>query len=440
MDRLTPARWFPQAFAIISTPIDKPPPSPTQPKVRISVLLTHILAVALVQSTWMGLQAVIPVLARKRFDANDWQTLLLTASPTIFFSLSIFWNDLFGRRPFGRYLILYWVVGCFPLVAMGFSNSYWMLLLAHLVTCIGGAGYHPASGELLKGLYPDRLRGRIYSLVWGASMVFGAVGGLLIGRWMKIDEDAFRYYLPICAGLQLLGIGVLIWLGHTSGVTKTRIIKPNGTGGLARVFEPIAHTKEVLKADPVFARYEGAYMVYGIGWMIGYALLPILVTDKLHLDYEQIAQSTQFAYLIALVAMMFPAGLLMDRLGAARSTALSFGMLTLYPLGLIWAMNVQELTIVSVVYGVAHAGASVGWMIGPVALAPSPDKVPQYVAIHATFVGIRGKLFQGLGVLLYSLTGSFVFPLLIAAAAYLWSAKMMWVLEKDIQARASKKV
>ena len=320
---------------------------------------------------------------------------------------------------------------------MGFSNSYWTLLLAHLMTCIGGAGYHPASGELLKGLYPDRLRGRIYSLVWGSSMIFGAVGGLLIGRWMTADDNAFRYYLPLCAGLQLIGIGVLTSLAHTSGISAARTIKPEGNGGLARIFEPIAHTKEVLKADPVFARYEAAYMIYGVGWMIAYALLPILVTDGLHLNYDEIAESTQFAYLIALVAMIFPAGLLMDRLGAVRSTAISFAMLTLYPLGLIWASNVRELTLVSVVYGVAHAGASVGWMLGPVALAPSPEKVPQYVAIHATFVGVRGKLFQGLGVLLYSITGSFVLPLVIAAIAYLWSAKMMWSLNLRIKSTAA---
>ncbi len=374
--------------------------------------------------------AILPILARKRFEANDWQTLIITAAPTIFFSLSIFWNDFFARKRLSRYLLIYWAVACMPLVAMGFANTYWMLLLAHLISCIGGAGYHPASGELLKGLYPDHIRGRIYSFIWGTSMVCAALGGLAIGWWMTKDDDAFRWFLPLFAAMQLLGVGVMVRLAITSGIVKARVLKPSGPGGLARIFEPIAHTKEVLKADPVFARYEAAYMIYGVGWMIAYALLPILVTDKLQLGYDEIAQSTQFAYLIALVAMLLPAGAMLDRLGAVRSTAISFAMLTLYPLGLIWASNVRELTIASAVYGVAHAGASVGWMLGPVALAPTPAKVPQYVAIHATFVGVRGKLFQGLGVVLYSITGSFTWPLLIAAGAYLWSSRMMWTLHR----------
>jgi hypothetical protein len=56
--------------------------------------------------------------------------------------------------------------------------------------------------------------------------------------------------------------------------------------------------------------------------------------------------------------------------------------------------------------------------------------VPQYVAIHATFVGIRGKIFQGLGVLLYSLTDGFTLPFLLAAGAFAWSAVQMWRLDR----------
>jgi hypothetical protein len=69
-------------------------------------------------------------------------------------------------------------------------------------------------------------------------------------------------------------------------------------------------------------------------------------------------------------------------------------------------------------------------MLGPVALAPTPAKVPQYVAIHATFVGIRGKIFQGLGVLIYSMTHSFVIPFVLAAMAFAWSAVQMWQLNR----------
>ena len=411
------------------------PIRPEPRAVRWWMLPTHVVAVALIQSTWMASQFILPVIARKEFGAGNFQTLLITATPTIFFSLSIFWNDLFGRRPFARYMAIYWLWACLPYGFIAFSHSYWTLLSLHLLTCIGGAGYHPAAGELLKGLYPDSVRGRIYGIVWGSSMVFGAGVGYLMGVWLARDHDAFRFYMPLFAALQAAGVGMFILLAHASGHLSRRIYNQEADGRSAwkRVVEPMTHMKEVLASDPVFRRYETSYMTYGVGWMICYALLPILVTTKLHLDYDKIQGSTYTAYMLAMVAMIFPMGLLMDRIGAVRTAAISFALLSIYPLGLILAGDAAQLTLASIAFGVAHAGASMAWMLGPVSLAPTPDKVPQYVAIHATLVGIRGKIFQGLGVGLYALTNSFTLPLIIAAIAYGWSAVQMWRLNERIR-------
>ncbi len=392
---------------------------------------THVLAVALVQSTLLAVQFILPVIARRQFEANKFETLIITAAPTILFSLAIFWNDLFGRMFFGRYVLVYWAITCLPLALISLAPSYWIMAGLFLLSCIGGAGYPPAAGELFR-VYPERTRGRIYSIVWGSSLVFSALAAYGVGELLHDDPNAFRKYMPIAAALQLAGLGVFVFLSHASGHAARRAeqvrIAAAKPGGLARIVEPVAHMRQILKEDPIFFRYEGAYMTYGIGWMICYALLPMLVTDKLHLDYDQIAKSTHVAYLIAMVCMIFPAGALMDKLGAVRSTGISFGLLTIYPVAMMLSGDAHDLTIASLLYGVAHAGASVGWMLGPVSLAPSADKVSKYVAIHATLVGIRGKLFQGLGMLLYSLTGEFWIALTLAALGFAWSAVQMFQL------------
>lgn len=393
-------------------------------------LALHVAAVAMVQATSTTIAALLPVLARKRFGAGEWETLFITAAPTVFFTFSIFWNDLFSHTRFLRYILVFWTMACLPLALVAFATDYWMLLVPHLLCSLGGAGYHPAAGEVLKRLYPDGLRGRIYGVVWGFTLVAGAVLGYGLGEWLSHDEEAFRIFLPAAAAIQLGGVLILAFLAARTGVDVGRVRVAEDRSFYDRVVEPVTHMREVLKADPAFARYEAAYMTYGIGWMICYALLPIFVTDRLRLDYDQIAGSTQVAYLVGMVLMIGPAGYLMDRLGAARSTGLSFLMLIVYPLGLMGSTDAASLAVVSFVYGLSHAGTSVGWMLGPVALAPSPDKVPQYVAIHATFVGIRGKIFQGLGVLLYSLTHGFTLPFLLAAAAFAWSAVQMWRLDR----------
>jgi MFS family permease len=396
-----------------------------------------VAAVALAQSSLMAVQFMLPVIARKQFGAGEWQTLIITAAPVILYSLSIFWNDLFGRMLFGRYLLVFWFVTCAPLALVGLADTYWGMAIPFLLSCIGGAGYPPAAGELFRALYPEKRRGRIYSIVWGASLLFTALAARLVGAWLNRDPDAFRIYMPVAAGLQLVGVGIFVGLSHASGHASRRAeqvrIAAARPGGLARIVEPVAHMREILAKDPVFFRYESAYMTYGIGWMICTALLPALVTDKLHLPYDAISESTQVAYLVAMVCMLYPAGLLMDRLGAVRSTGLSFGLLTLYPLALMWASNTRDLTIASLLYGIAHAGASVGWMLGPVSLAPTPDMVSKYVAIHATLVGIRGKLFQALGVGLYALFHDFRIPLALAAIGFLWSSIQMMQLNRRLK-------
>ena len=69
-------------------------------------------------------------------------------------------------------------------------------------------------------------------------------------------------------------------------------------------------------------------------------------------------------------------------------------------------------------------------MLGPVALAPTKEKVAQYVAIHATLVGVRGTLFQMLGVGLYMAFGDFRPPLVLAALAYVWACVQMFQLDR----------
>lgn len=420
----------------LPSPLLNPPPTPHLRAPRLPLFLgLHIAAAALVHATSFALQGILAVVAIKRFDANEWQSLLITATPTIFYSLSIFWNDFFKRMKFSRYLAAYWLIASLPLAFMGFAHNYWMLLVPHLISCIGGAGYPPITGELLQALYPPTKRGRIYSVLWGTSLVAAAVYGLALGKWLTFNPDSYRLFLPIISALQLAGVVGLGVLSRVSGHGASRTLDSTGNekGHFAKLLDPIAHMGRILKADPTFARYEAAYMTYGVGWMIASALLPLLVTKKLNLNYDQIAQSTQAAYLLALVVVLFPAGVLMDRLGAVRTTAGSFALLGFYPLALIFVRDESSLAWASAFFGLAHAGASVGWTIGPISLAPTPDHVPQYMAIHATMVGIRGKLFQGLGVLLYWFSGDFQIPMSVAGLAYFWAGIQMWQLHRRMR-------
>lgn len=50
------------------------------------------------------------ILARKRFEADDWQTMMITAAVPTLMIMSIFWGDLLRRITMRRYLLIHWAL------------------------------------------------------------------------------------------------------------------------------------------------------------------------------------------------------------------------------------------------------------------------------------------------------------------------------------------
>ena len=394
-----------------------------------------MLASVLIQSVWSGVSSIMAVLARKRFGAGDWQTVMITAAVPTLLIMSIFWGDLLRRVSMRRYLVIHWACIMGPLIGAAFARQFWHLFLCNAVAAVGAAGWSPAAGDIWKRLYHDRIRGRAFALITSATLIGITLISYLVGRGLDIDQNVFRIYLPVAAGLY--GVGILI-LRRLVPATEPDV-RPAGPddqaqpAGLRRLIEPVLHMRQVLRADRTFYRYETAFMTYGVGWMICNALLPVLATDRLKMSYTQFVGSTQVVYPLCMLAMMYPMGWVMDRIGPTRTSGLAFAWLTLYPLGLWFAPTVTWVGVATVFYGTAMAGVHLGWMLGPVALAPSRDKVSQYVAIHATLVGLRGIVAQGVGMLLYRITGSFAWPFAIAAIAFAWASWQMWRLHGAVR-------
>jgi MFS family permease len=396
------------------------------------VLTLHALSMVLTQSSWTAMTFILPVVARKHFDATPGQVLLVTMAPLVLASVSIFWGALLQRTTIGLYLLIYWAVSALPLVGLAATTSFWPLLALHLVSSLGYAAWSSANGELVKRLYGDASRGRAYAVLTTSSMLGGAGLSALVGRLLTADPESFRWYMPALVFAQLLGVLLLAWLVRRTGAERAGV---GERWTINQLLEPIVHMRGVLAKDRVFFRYEAAFMTYGVGWMICFALVPLIVTDKLKLDYNTIASSTAVAMLLATVTFTLPFGMLNDKIGPVRTSAVAFGLYVAYPLLLIWATDATQLTIASVVYGICSAGANVGWLLGPVSLAPTHADVPRYVAIHATLVGLRGTVFQGVGVGLYALTGSFTPALILAAIGFAWASWQMVQLARVLPAK-----
>lgn len=404
------------------------------------MLAGHVLYMLLNSLLFANTTWLMPLLVRLRFGSSDpcwrdWQTTLITAAVPIFMMLSIFWNDLLRRLTLAKYLLVFWLVAVFPLGCIALAHNYWQLLACHVVATAGLGGQSPLNGKLLKHFYSDVVRGRAYALLNAVMLASGVAAVFVVGAWMERDPNAFRIYFPCVALVQLAGIVVLLVLARLTRMEHEVVAatKPSW----ATLVRPVLHMGATLRADRTFLRYERAFMTYGAAFMLCDALLPVLATAKLGLRYEDYAYSTQVVLKLVMLAAMLPMGWLHDRVGPVRISGLAFGVLTLYPFLLLAAGGAGGVAGANLAYGLGMAGVQMGWMLGPLLLAGTAEKVPQYVAIHATLVGVRGIVFQGLGMLLYKLTGSFVWPLLLAAIAFAWAAVQMRQLHGTIaQARA----
>jgi len=395
---------------------------------HVAFMASH--ALLTVNAMWL-----VPMLVRLRFGSDDagirdWQTFVVTAAVPTFMVFSIFWHELLRRLTTRQYLVAYILAAVLPLGGLGLAQTYTQLLLLHIVAAAGAGSWTPLSGKLLRHFYSDRHYGRAYGVLNVAALVTGIVSVYAVGRWLEARPDAFRVFLPAAAAVQVAGAAILAYL-----VACTRMPEERGTGAgrsWRQVVEPILRLGSDLKTDRTFRRYEIAFMTYGAAFMICDALLPILATTGLGMRYEEYAHSTQMMARVAMLIATMPMGWIHDRIGPVRTSGLAFGVLVLYPLLLAAATGMRGLSMASVVWGVGLAAVQMGWMLGPVVLAGSRERVPQYVAIHATLVGLRGIVFQCFGIVLYKLTGSFTWPLIGAAVLFLHACVQMYALQRDL--------
>lgn len=399
------------------------------------VLAAHIVFMFLNSFLFANVVWLVPMLVRLRFGSpdpywRDWQTMLVTAAIPSLLMFSIFWGALLRRLPLPAYLAVYWLVAVLPLLCAALVQSYGQLLACHLVAAIGYAGWMPLNGKLLKHLYGDAVRGRAFAVIDGVRLGSSVVTAYLVGRWVEAYPGAFRVYFVAAVAAQLAGMLILVWLIRVSGAGGREAGEP--VRSWTAIFRPILHMHQVLRADRTFRRYELAFMTYGAAIMFCDALLPVLATTRLHMRYEDYAHSTQVVRCIVSLLMLLPCGWLLDRVGPIRTSGAAFAVLALYPLLLLTADGRAGIALASVILGIGFAGVSMGWTLGPVMLAGQPDRVPHYAAIHATLVGVRGTLFQGLGMLLYKLTGGFAWPLIACAAGFLIAAALMWRLHRTV--------
>ncbi|MFQ6048585.1 MAG: MFS transporter [Phycisphaerae bacterium] len=399
------------------------------------ILRRQVAATVLLSTRWAVL-AMVPVLLRVHFGADNFQTLVATVAGPALMSLSIFWGHLYHRLQPERFLWLLWSVAMLPIAGIALCHTANTALVFVVLAAVGSSGMIPVTGDILRGCYSPSLRGRVWGLLNVASLASITAVAYVVGFWLDRNGEAFRIYMPLAVIVQAAGVAILVGITRQPlFIERQRAREPVEPAG--ELLGPLSQLWRTLRTDKHFLRYELAFMSYGVGWMICAALLPVLVTDKLHLSYTDVAESTQVALQLTMLLTTLPMGYLVDRLGPARMCAAAFAWLAIYPIGLLLAQGAASLTVVTIAYALGMAAMNMGWMLGPVMLAREAAQAPTYIAIHSSLVGLRALFGQPLGMGLYVLSGGFTLPFGLAAATFALGAWGMYLLHRQLRSAAA---
>ncbi len=380
-----------------------------------------------------GLLGFGEVIGRKSLSASPLSITLLTMIAPLAASSSLWWARLLTGRDQRKFVLIFGLAG-FAAVASGFGLStvahlliIW--LLYHLF--INGL-FGQAENRILQQHFPSNETGQTYGLAQTAGMLVTAFVTYSAGLYMDHIPNGYRHiFLAIAA----FGIGGVLFLGtiptNRSSGKKLYLTKEF-------LYSPLTDMIKLLKARPDFLRFETAFMCYGVAFMMLLPVVPLYLVDDLKFSYQQIglARGTIYTFAMIMTVQMF--GRLFDRTTPHRMGIIIFLLLTLYPLGLLLALQFegivrQVLVYISfAVFGIAMSGLVVLWNLSSIRFSGGEDS-NIYQSVHVFATSIRGSFAPLVGLTVMSLFGR---PTALLVSACMWglaSFLMGYVRHIDIK-------
>jgi MFS family permease len=297
---------------------------------------------------------------------TTFSVLLMRRRRTIAFAVTCW---LLSR---GIFMFSFWVTGAGWLLVL--TGIFW--LLETFPT--------PAYARIAQKIYPARQRGQIMALV-RIGMAFVMILVVPSAGWL-LDHIGYQLLFPLAS---LMGI-----------ISTLRFARLKVEEGPLPPRQPrsILAMWRVVGKDRRFVFYLLAFVVYGLGALVGFALYPAVQVNRLGLSYAGIGFLGLTQSICWLLGYLYW-GRQIDRRGSLWVMRTSFAIYSLVPFSYIWASSGWHLLPAFVAQGLVSAGVDLGIVNASIALAP-PERVEEYSAIQSTVIGLRGMAGPILGLFL----------------------------------------
>jgi MFS family permease len=348
------------------------------------------------------------IIAKKALHVLDWQLTILVMLWPLSNLFSIWWGKILEHsHSLSRYFILAGIFGRLVLVLMLWVTNFYQYLGIVILLFSFNAFISPAQNSILQTNIQRQNRGNVFgytaSLVTLVSMIFSLVAGTLL----DIDENWFRYFFALVGILGLLHSIVMARIK----LKKTHVPEKAFLSWQEVFFKPITRMIEVFKRNKNFAIFQRNYFIYGISYMILLPAIPKYLVETLQMGYSQTFLAKGILSQAGILILAPIAGRIFDKKNPAFFAALSYAVLSLYPITLLVSLY-HAGTVIShyivylafLFYGVAMSGIVISWNISSIQFAGDED-VSMYQSVHVTLTGLRGVFAPFLGLFIMELLG-----------------------------------
>jgi hypothetical protein len=343
----------------------------------------HVRAVA-GQGIVAGVVLLNEYVARKGLGCSRWHLLALLLAPSLAQFIAATWNPAdpsrgpLGRAPFrllgipSRALLLLFLV---PMLR---TDTAFVVIMALALST--EALLLPVQNWTLAHNYAKATRARRFGMTTGIqALVIIAV--VVPGGW-ALDKRPDAWPLLYAVAAAGGAYGYLHW---------SRLRRRWRRKARAEEHLPPQRPWKLLFTNKELLAFEAGFMVYGIGFLMLQPVLPIYLVDELHVSYGQVGLARGLLFWLGMSVASPLAGRMADSMGLFRTCALSFAVLTAFPLVLLLVRGPAALHLAYLVYGLAMGGVNVAWNLGPIVIARGRDPLP-FLNAHVALVGVRALI------------------------------------------------
>ena len=330
------------------------------------------------------------VIARKSLGASALQVTLLTMMMPIMNLTSIYWGWYLVGRDQRRLIWVTGIAGCAALLSGVFLETFIHLYIIFFFYFINFAVLGTARNRALQQHIPSEHTGGLFGFSLGVRMVIAAVLSLAFGWWLDVHPTGWKEMLVFTAVAAYFTMSTLASMRTFNTDERTPLSGNNW------ILAPWKKVIVLLKRRPDYLRFEIAFMLYGVAFMMMLPVVPIYLVDDLQLGYGAIglAKGAVFQVAIIMVSPLF--GKLFDKSTPHKMSAWCFLMAAAYPLIMMSAQyfeGVVRLGLVTAsffVFGMAMSGISVLWNLASMRFSGKDEDAGLYQSVHQAATGIRG--------------------------------------------------